>query len=478
MKQRQRTAVARRGLALLLALFMALGSLSVSATDTVPEEWDVAISLMEHYNAGEPEVRVPASQELDDSALLICVSAMIPEKCSLCTGWVTSKGVKKSFRYYLKSKDGENEAAALQKAKELSAALVTPSMSRREILRAFHDEMILTTVYDTPVLATGMTADTVSSYSTAGPLLNGRAVCDGYSSAMIALCNTVGIPCYKIESQTMNHAWVGVFDEEGNLCFIDATYDDPMPDRPGVAGKDYFMLTAEQIIAKGHRFDTADQPGMTLEDYDRFARYATQRRGMSITEPKPTADKTAADALHTLGMFNGSDKGYELERTPTRNEMAVMLTRILGGEEEALKNPVIPPFTDCVPWAQPYIGYLYSRGLVSGQSPTAFGGSSPTGLRDYATVLLRCLGYSDKSGGDFTWSAADQMAKTLKLLDKTAPESGVFTRGTLAVMTVNVLRTSPKNGTEDYLAGLMKRAPVSPETLTEFHRLVDRLESI
>ncbi|MEG0825011.1 MAG: hypothetical protein RSG86_04595, partial [Oscillospiraceae bacterium] len=72
MKQRQRTAVARRGLALLLALFMALGSLSVSATDTVPEEWDVAISLMEHYNAGEPEVRVPASRELDDSALLIC----------------------------------------------------------------------------------------------------------------------------------------------------------------------------------------------------------------------------------------------------------------------------------------------------------------------------------------------------------------------------------------------------------------------
>lgn len=39
-----------------------------------------------------------------------------------------------------------------------------------------------------------------------------------------------------------------------------------------------------------------------------------------------------ADALKDLGLFSGSDKGYELDRAPTRLEAGVMLVRLLGAE--------------------------------------------------------------------------------------------------------------------------------------------------
>ncbi|MCK8060109.1 MULTISPECIES: hypothetical protein [unclassified Fusibacter] len=47
-------------------------------------------------------------------------------------------------------------------------------------------------------------------------------------------------------------------------------------------------------------------------------------------------DYTAnADSLKELGLFNGTSKGYELNRIPNRVEGAVMLVRLLGKEEDA-----------------------------------------------------------------------------------------------------------------------------------------------
>ena len=39
--------------------------------------------------------------------------------------------------------------------------------------------------------------------------------------------------------------------------------------------------------------------------------------------------------LDELGLFQGTEQGYELDRTMTRAEGAVMLVRLLGGEAEA-----------------------------------------------------------------------------------------------------------------------------------------------
>ena len=75
-----------------------------------------------------------------------------------------------------------------------------------------------------------------------------------------------------------------------------------------------------------------------------------------------------ADSLHEMGLFQGTQNGYDLDRTPTRAEAAVMLVRLLGKEAEAKALTYTAPFTDLKGWEKPYVQYLYSNGLANGNS--------------------------------------------------------------------------------------------------------------
>jgi len=82
--------------------------------------------------------------------------------------------------------------------------------------------------------------------------------------------------------------------------------------------------------------------------------------------------------------------------------------RLLGAESDALSQRTAHPFTDVPSWADPYVGYLYQRGLTNGISATAFGSDRSTTLNDYLTFTLRALDYVD--GEDFEWSNAEAFA--------------------------------------------------------------------
>ena len=143
-----------------------------------------------------------------------------------------------------------------------------------------------------------------------------------------------------------------------------------------------------------------------------------------------------ADALNTLGFFNGTENGYELSRTPTRAEALVMLIRLLGEERNALSEKNTHPFTDAS-WADAYIGYAYKNNLVKGMSSDEFGTALPMTNTQFATLLMRALGYSDDVGGQFTYDGAYEFA-----LHKLAIDDGEeFTRGTLAKMAYAALNT-------------------------------------
>jgi hypothetical protein len=68
-----------------------------------------------------------------------------------------------------------------------------------------------------------------------------------------------------------------------------------------------------------------------------------------------------AEALKELGLFKGSDKGFELERAPSRVEAMVMLVRLLGKEEEAKENNYEHPFTDVPEWANVHIAIYIKK---------------------------------------------------------------------------------------------------------------------
>lgn len=151
----------------------------------------------------------------------------------------------------------------------------------------------------------------------------------------------------------------------------------------------------------------------------------------------------AASALNQLGMFKGTASGYELYRAPTRQEMVVMLIRLLGEEAMVTAQTWSHPFTDVDAWASPYIGYAYTQGYVSGISDRTFGAQEYTTAPQYITVMLRLLGYSD-SQGDFQWNIPWTLSDRIGLTEGQYNAGSAFVRGDMALLSYNTLRCNVK----------------------------------
>lgn len=136
-----------------------------------------------------------------------------------------------------------------------------------------------------------------------------------------------------------------------------------------------------------------------------------------------------ANALKDLGLFVGTDRGFELDRAPVRTEAVVMLLRMMGEEKAALDSSHTDPFTDVPQWAEKYVSYAYYKGYAYGISATSFGSNEPVTPEQFITFMLRTLGYSDKAG-DFLWSGSVSFAEGLGIIDagQYQAASGTFTR--------------------------------------------------
>lgn len=150
-----------------------------------------------------------------------------------------------------------------------------------------------------------------------------------------------------------------------------------------------------------------------------------------------------ADVLYTLGLIQGSDKGYELERRPTRAEALVMAVRLAGGENAG--GDYINPFKDVPAWAEKHAAYAYATGLIEGTSSDTYGFAAPVNERDYATMLLRVLGFYDAQG-DFVWEQSTEFASRVGI--KCSGSGDEFTRAHMFDMTCDALGARLKNGTD------------------------------
>lgn len=167
-----------------------------------------------------------------------------------------------------------------------------------------------------------------------------------------------------------------------------------------------------------------------------------------------------ADSLHEMGLFQGTQNGYDLDRTPTRAEASVMLVRLLGKEAEAKTLTYTAPFTDLKGWEKPYVQYLYSNGLANGTNRTTFHPTGKCTAQMYATFLLRALGYSDTA--DFSYANAIETAREQGIYDTGIINVQNFLRDDAAAASYTVLSVSPKNS-EGTLLGQL----VSENAITE-----------
>lgn len=193
--------------------------------------------------------------------------------------------------------------------------------------------------------------------------------------------------------------------------------------------------------------------------------------------PLSTISSTAASegalqkalVLQTLGIFTGTGKGLDLDRQPSRAEGAIILTRLMGKEQEAIELNNSHPFEDVPQWAASYVGYLYNNQLAYGTSQTRFGADDLLSVQSFTTFILRCLGYDD-TRGDFTLATAVDKAAELGLI--TNPEiyknsRKRFTRADVGILCHAALRSLMKDSDKSLVEKLIDEGAISPQNLLD-----------
>lgn len=176
-----------------------------------------------------------------------------------------------------------------------------------------------------------------------------------------------------------------------------------------------------------------------------------------------------ADSLHEMGLFQGTQNGYDLDRTPTRAEAAVMLVRLLGKEDEAKALTYTAPFTDLKGWEKPYVQYLYSNGLANGTNRTTFNPTGKCTAQMYAVFLLRALGYSDTA--DFSYANAIETARERGIYDTGIINVQNFLRDDAAAASYTVLSVSPKNSEGTLLDQLVSENAITEANAKSYQNL-------
>lgn len=184
-----------------------------------------------------------------------------------------------------------------------------------------------------------------------------------------------------------------------------------------------------------------------------------------------------AQRLSALGVFKGSNKGFELDRKPTRTEAAVMFVRLLGKETEALNQQLKSPFTDVDEWVSPYIGWMYEHKLTTGIGNNLFGSKKDANAQMYITFLLRALGYTEENG-DFSYSNPFPLALSTGMLsyeEMYVPVTAVtlenrflrsFDRGDLAVLSYRALQCKTKGQNKELIRTLIADGSILESSLS------------
>lgn len=142
------------------------------------------------------------------------------------------------------------------KANSVLARIIKKGMTKKEKLKAIHDYLVRYCVYDE-----GMSTDGYDdSYTAYGCLVKKRAVCQGYAAAFNLLAIKAGISSITVagEAGGGSHAWNYV-KVGSTYRYVDATWDDPLPDRGVEAGvpHKYFYVT-QSFLAKNHKWDRVE----------------------------------------------------------------------------------------------------------------------------------------------------------------------------------------------------------------------------
>lgn len=170
-----------------------------------------------------------------------------------------------SFDYlYSRDKILEMRKQVDDKANEIIGSIINTSMSELQKEKAIHDYIVNNTEYDYDGYQNNSL--TKEDYTAYGCLINKKAVCEGYDSAMWVLLNKVGIETIVVygTANGSSHGW-NIVKIGGKYYHVDATFDDPVIFINGVKSSTgtieytYFNKTDSEMSAD-HTWDRTQYP--------------------------------------------------------------------------------------------------------------------------------------------------------------------------------------------------------------------------
>ena len=111
----------------------------------------------------------------------------------------------------------------------------------------------------------------------------------------------------------------------------------------------------------------------------------------------------AIEVLSAVGVIVGDNGDFRPNDSVSRNEMAVIMAKLILGTYEADSYVGSHPFTDVPDWASRYVAACYNSGIISGRGEGIYDGASTVTAVEAAAMMLRALGYEDLSLGATQW---------------------------------------------------------------------------
>jgi len=224
--------------------------------------------------------------------------------------------------------------ASLDAVQSLAARIQAQSSDLREQLRLLNEYLIKNVIY-------GEGNGLKRACSPVGTLLDGEAVCSGYSSTVSDVCYLLGIPSYQLYDHPNSHIWNVVF-LDGRWLMLDTTANDT----GGVAER--FFLQPD-FHDEYHSYDDA------------------AKAQLAALVRKLNEAGLAAQRLGEAGIIQGDDTGdFALAEVLTYEALAVILTRLDGAEASVKASgasySVLAKNSGGQSWALPYIGYCIEQG--------------------------------------------------------------------------------------------------------------------
>ena len=165
----------------------------------------------------------------------------------------------------------------------------------------------------------------------------------------------------------------------------------------------------------------------------------------SYTDADKIDNQVAVEILGEIGVMIGNDDGsFAPDRDVTRAEMAVILTRILYGNNmnvDQFKN--MNTFTDVPDWAEGFVNLCASLDIIAGRGNGIFDPDATVTSAEAALMLSRALGYF-KNNAEFgnDWAlAAMKRATQVGIIggDMVLQANAGLDRDDVAQMTFNTL---------------------------------------